>query len=257
MGGPGLYQARCTERIADMSQRVSIPVRVVRSTERAPEETGLESNPLSTQRPANPETNPVTGHPLDAQPVTGRARDDQVSPSDVPDPESDASQRDDQEQAWRDRALRLQADMNNYRKRQQRLAQAEIQSERERLLGNFLEIVDDLERALAAHDAAGVASPSDHHRTGNGQIETGLPSRTDLYRGVELTHRSALHLLQKEGVEPIYAENQPFDPNWHEAVTTVPRNGHQVDPGTVIQVLQAGYRLGDHLLRPAKVVVAV
>jgi molecular chaperone GrpE len=229
----------------------------VRPTERAPEGTGLESHPASNQRPANPETNPASRHPLDGEPVTGGARDDQVSPSDVPEPEIDTSQHDDQAQAWRDRALRLQAEMDNYRKRQQRLAQVEIQSERQRLLGNFLEIVDDLERALAAHDAAGAASPDDRHGTGNRHIKTGPPSRADLYRGVELTHRSALHLLQKEGVEPIHAENQPFDPNWHEAVTTVPRNGHQVDPGTVTQVLQAGYRLGDHLLRPAKVVVAI
>jgi molecular chaperone GrpE len=240
-----------------MSQRVSIPVRIVRPKEGASEGGGTESHRVSTRQPANPETNPVTSHPLDGEPITGDARDDQAIPSHMPDPEIDASERDDQVQAWRDRALRLQADMDNYRKRQQRLAQAEIQSERERLLGTFLEIVDDLERALAAHDAAGAASPSDHQGTANRGIKTGPPSRADLYRGVELTHRSALHLLQKEGVQRIQAENRPFDPNWHEAVTSVPRNGHQVDPGTVIQVLQAGYRLGDRLLRPAKVVVAI
>jgi molecular chaperone GrpE len=161
------------------------------------------------------------------------------------DPQSAVPDRKDEPQEWRDRALRLQADMDNYRKRQQRLAQAEIQTERERLLGNFLQIVDDLERALAAQ--AGDATES----------EANLPSRTDLYRGVELTHRAARQLLQKEGVEPIEARNEPFDPNWHEAVATVPRNGHQAAPGTVIQVLQPGYRRGEHLLRPAKVVVAI
>jgi molecular chaperone GrpE len=74
---------------------------------------------------------------------------------------------------------------------------------------------------------------------------------------VELTHRAARKLLRKEGVVPIEAKNEPFDPNWHEAVATVPRNGHQVDSGTVVDVLEQGYRLGERLLRPAKVVVAI
>ena len=135
---------------------------------------------------------------------------------------------------WRDRALRLQADMENYRKRQQRSAQDQIGHERSRLLNAFLGIVDDLERALA--------TPGD---------ENGLR------RGVELTHRAAMQLLQKEGAVAISAEHQPFDPNWHEAVATIPRNGSEVAPGTVVQVVEPGYRLDDQLLRPAKVVVAV
>jgi molecular chaperone GrpE len=117
--------------------------------------------------------------------------------------------------------------------------------------------VDDLERALAASDTVGESSHPGDQGASNLPTKSGQPARADLYRGIELTHRSALQLLQKEGVESIEARNQPFDPNWHEAVTTVPRNGHQVDPGTVIQVLQAGYRLDDRLLRPAKVVVAI
>jgi molecular chaperone GrpE len=135
---------------------------------------------------------------------------------------------------WRDRALRLQAEMQNYRKRQQRNAQNQIGQERHRLLNAFLGIVDDLERALATPDSGDA-----------------------LRRGVELTHRAALQLLQKEGAVAIAAERQPFDPNWHEAVATIPRNGSGVAPGTVIQVVEPGYRLDDQLLRPAKVVVAV
>lgn len=136
---------------------------------------------------------------------------------------------------WHDRAIRLQADMDNYRKRQQRLAQDRILEERQRLLKTFLQVVNDLERALAAP-------------AGDGE---------GLRQGVELTHRSALQLLQKEGVEPIQVQGQPFDPNWHEAVATVKRNGNNVAPDTVIQVMEPGYRLDDQLLRPAKVVVAI
>ena len=80
---------------------------------------------------------------------------------------------------WRDRAIRLQADMDNYRKRQQRLAQDQIEAERQRLLGAFLNVVDDMERALAAPSTQG----------------------DGLRGGVELTHRMAMQMLQKEGVE--------------------------------------------------------
>ena len=138
-------------------------------------------------------------------------------------------------QEWRDRALRLQADMENYRRRQRRLAQDEIQTERGRLLGSFLPLLDDLERALAslAGDANG------------------------LRHGVELTHRAATQMLQKEGVERFEAKGHAFDPEWHDAVATVRRNGTKAELNTVVQVLEPGYQIGNRLLRPAKVVVAV
>jgi molecular chaperone GrpE len=125
--------------------------------------------------------------------------------------------------------------MANYRKRQQRLAQAEIEAERQRLLSAFLPVVDDLGRAL--HAPAGDAEA--------------------MRQGVQMTHRAALQTLQREGVEQIRADKQPFDPAWHDAVATVGRNGSNVAPNTVVRVLEPGYRLGDQLLRPAKVVVAI
>lgn len=142
---------------------------------------------------------------------------------------------------WRDRAIRLQADMDNYRKRQQRLAQDQIEAERQRLLGAFLRVVDDLERALAAPATPGQGPHRDE----------------GLRRGVELTHRTAMQMLQREGVEPIEARNRRFDPNWHEAVATVGHNGSDHPADTVIEVVEPGYRLKDRLLRPAKVIVAV
>jgi molecular chaperone GrpE len=66
-----------------------------------------------------------------------------------------------------------------------------------------------------------------------------------------------MHLLQREGVEPIEAKHQHFDPNWHDAVATVGHNGSDAAADTVVEVVEPGYRLGDRLLRPAKVVVAV
>jgi molecular chaperone GrpE len=162
-----------------------------------------------------------------------------------PEPESHPAARgmrepEEQEQAtetlevWRDRALRLQAEAENFRKRQQRLAEERIAADRERLLRSFLGVADDLERALSA-------------------------DRTDaesLRQGVGLTHQNLMQLLDREGAEPIQARGEPFDPAWHEAVGTVPYQSVGAEVDTVVQVVQPGYRMGDCLLRPARVIVA-
>ena len=156
---------------------------------------------------------------------------------------------------WRDRALRLQAEMENFRKRQQWLTGERIAEERERLLRSFLHVADDLERALRADQADPPES---------------------LRQGVRLTRQGLMHLLkQEEGArtliarpwtlivrpEPIMAQGRPFDPAWHEAVGAV-SSGDGVQPETVVEVVQKGYRLGDRmsairrLLRPARVIVA-
>jgi molecular chaperone GrpE len=148
--------------------------------------------------------------------------------------ESEGREEKDSAGEWRDRALRLQAEMDNFRKRQQRLADERVTSDRERLLRAFLGVADDLDRALRA-------------------------DRTDvegLRQGVDLTHRSLIRVLNQEGAEPIEAVHQTFDPQWHEAVATVPHKEAGVEPDTVVEVVQVGYRLGDRLLRPARVLVA-
>ena len=92
-------------------------------------------------------------------------------------------------------------------------------------------MLDTLERALAA----GSTDP-------------------DFYEGVAATHRLFVRALREAGAEPIESVGQPFDPNVHEAVATVPANGRK--PGTVAREVRRGWRLGDELLRPAQVVVA-
>ena len=71
-----------------------------------------------------------------------------------------------------------------------------------------------------------------------------------------MTHRSMMKLLEREGVEQIEAKGQSFDPKWHEAVSAVPHKAVGVEPNTVVEVTQPGYRIGERLLRPARVVVA-
>lgn len=135
---------------------------------------------------------------------------------------------------WRDMALRLQAEMENFRKRQQRLAQEQVATERERLLRGVLPVADNLERALAHADA-----------------------RDGLRQGVALTRDVLMQWLRQQGVEPVNPLGELFDPAWHEAVGTVPSAQHGVEPQTVVAVSEMGYRLNDRVLRPAKVIVAV
>jgi molecular chaperone GrpE len=125
--------------------------------------------------------------------------------------------------------------MENYRKRQRWRAEERVAQEREHLLRAFLEVADNLERALSA-ERADVAS---------------------LRRGVEMTARTLRQLLDREGVQPIEAEGQPFDPTWHEAVSTVPHQKVDLERDAVVEVVRPGYRLEDRLLRPARVVVTV
>jgi molecular chaperone GrpE len=132
---------------------------------------------------------------------------------------------------WHSLALRLQAEMDNFRKRQSRRVDEAITAERERLLRNVLPIVDNLERALR-HDGYGDES---------------------LRKGVKLTYRELNRFLESEGAVPIEAVGQPFTPELHEAVATVASLGNS---GTVVEELEKGYILGDKLLRPTRVVVA-
>jgi molecular chaperone GrpE len=129
--------------------------------------------------------------------------------------------------------LRLQAEMDNYRKRQQRIAQEQARTDQERLLSEILVIADDLDRALATAQAD-------------------LPLR----RGVALTRDKLSRLLHKYDVERVPARDMPFDPNWHEAIDVVSASDLGVEGGVVVEVMQSGYRRGERLLRPARVVVA-
>jgi molecular chaperone GrpE len=131
-----------------------------------------------------------------------------------------------------DSYLRLAADFDNYRKRVAREHVELTKRANERILNELLPVLDDLERALEAASAHEEAK---------------------LEEGVELVHRSLAALLERHGLTPIETEGA-FDPHVHEALLAQPGDG--VDPGSVLQVLQKGYRLGDRVLRPARVIVS-
>jgi len=130
--------------------------------------------------------------------------------------------------------LRLQAEMDNYRRRQRRAAQEAARAEQERLLDDVLSVADNLERTLAVQQ----------------------PNCGVIRRGVELTRDELMRVLRKHDVERFEAQGAPFDPAWHEAVHVVPAGTLGVEPGTVVKVVRSGDRRGERLLRPAQVVVA-
>ena len=130
-----------------------------------------------------------------------------------------------------DTLQRVQADFDNYRKRAQRDQESLVARAHERLVKELLPVLDDLERALAHAEAHEEAKLED---------------------GVALVARSFADVLRKEGLEEVETEGK-FDPHVHEALLSQPSSE---DEGNVIEVLQKGYRLGDRVLRPARVVVS-
>ncbi|ACE98894.1 Ribulose-phosphate 3-epimerase [Rhodopseudomonas palustris TIE-1] len=140
----------------------------------------------------------------------------------------------------RDKMLRTLAEMENLRKRTQK----EVADARTYGVTSFardvLDIADNLQRALDAVPAEARAN-----------AEPGLKA---LIEGVELTERSLLNALEKNGVKKFDPKGQKFDPNFQQAMYEVP--DPSVPAGTVVQVVQAGFTIGDRVLRPALVGVA-
>ena len=127
---------------------------------------------------------------------------------------------------------RTKADFENYRKRALRDQERLVAHAHERLVKELLPILDDLERALEAAERHEEAA---------------------LIDGVKLVQKSLRKALEKEGLAEIDTDGG-FDPHVHEAMLTQPGNG--AESGAVLEVVQRGYRLGDKVVRPARVIVA-
>jgi len=127
---------------------------------------------------------------------------------------------------------RLAAEFENYRKRAAREQERFVAHAHERLVRELLPILDDLERALEAAERHEEAA---------------------LVEGVRLVEQSLRKALAKEGLVEIETDG-PFDPHVHEALLTQPHE--QAAPGSVLEVVQRGYRLGGKVVRPARVIVA-
>ena len=137
-----------------------------------------------------------------------------------------------QQEVVDDRLLRLAADFDNYKKRAAREREEYVVLANERLLKELLPVLDDHERALNA---------AEQHE------------EAQLEEGVRLVHRSLASLLARNGVEEIATDGK-FDPHVHEALLAQPAEDRE--QGDVLDVIQKGYRLGDRVVRPARVIVA-
>lgn len=140
----------------------------------------------------------------------------------------------DQLNEQKDKVLRLSAEFENFKKRKQREIDEFKKFANETIFRQLLSVVDNLERAI---DSA-----------------TNTAEEAGLLEGVKLTHKELLKLFESFNVMPVEANDQPFDPNFHQAVTHALNN--EVPDNTVTNVLQKGYLLHDRLLRPAMVVVS-
>lgn len=135
-----------------------------------------------------------------------------------------------------DKLLRTTADFDNYKKRAARERQDAVKFANEGIIGTLIPIMDNFEMALTA-----MAGAQD-------------PAIQSLQSGVSMIHQQLKKALADAGLEEVDAANQPFDPNFHEAVSQ--QESADVPEGHVMQQLRKGYKLRERLLRPATVVVA-
>ncbi len=134
--------------------------------------------------------------------------------------------------AQKDDYLRLAADFDNFRKRTRRDSEQQAAAEKESFIRELLPILDNLERALACEQST---------------------SSAQLHQGVQMTLQQLGRLLDEHGIEPTADIGMTFDPHRHEALS-VGHDARQPDH-SVLEVIQRGYRCGDKVLRPAKVIV--
>jgi molecular chaperone GrpE len=130
-----------------------------------------------------------------------------------------------------DLARRTKADFENFRKRAAAQAQEALTRGKVEVAREMVDAVDNLERALETSES------------GDG-----------LAAGVEMVLKGLRETLSKNGIEVVDPKGEKFDPNRHEALSTMPVEGSE--SGTVVEVMQKGYTLGDQLIRPARVVVS-
>jgi molecular chaperone GrpE len=134
---------------------------------------------------------------------------------------------------YKDKYLRERAEMENFRKRQERLAADRIQRSKRELLEKVLEVMDNLDRAMRFGDSM---------------------DRESLQQGLRMVQWQLNELLRTEGLTPVDTVGERFDPHVHEAVENVASG--EYPEGTVVEEVRKGYLLGGEMLRPARVKVS-
>ena len=181
-----------------------------------------------TARPQNDAAN--------ADPASPDSAPDAAAPA-APDPAAEAAR---EASELKDKLLRTLAEMENLRKRTER----EVADARAYGIASFardvLQVADNMHRALES--------------VGPELRQSDDPNVKALLEGVELTERELLKVLERNGVKKFSPAGEKFDPNFHQAMYEVPDSS--IPPGSIAQVIQAGYVLGERVLRPALVAVA-
>lgn len=129
--------------------------------------------------------------------------------------------------------LRLQADFENYKRRVEKEKESLINYAAEDMVSQLLPVIDNFERALEVKDTEDFKG---------------------FYDGVEMIKKQLIDALLKQGVEEIEAKGQPFDPNYHNAVSQL--ESEEYDSNIVMEVYQKGYKIKDKVIRPSMVVVS-
>jgi molecular chaperone GrpE len=185
---------------------------------------------------------PQAEEELAEAPADAAAEDPSVPDSGSPSPEEQdgtaegTAETVDDAPDWEDLAKRKAAELENFRRQSAQRVQKASRDGMKRVAGEILPALDDFERALAHAEA-----------------EEGDEQHT-LTKGIRLVQEQMLAALRRAGIEAFSPKGEAFDPHLHEAVATTPTEG--AESGTVVEVYQAGYRLGDDIIRAAKVVVA-
>jgi molecular chaperone GrpE len=140
----------------------------------------------------------------------------------------------------KDQLLRTLAEMDNLRKRMEREKAEATLYAATNFARDILSVSDNMDRALATAEA-------DHLKEATEPVK-------HLVAGVEVTKRELLNIFERHGIKRIDPMGEKFDPHFHQAMFEVPTD--EEPPGTVVQVMQAGFKIGDRVLRPALVGVA-
>ena len=140
----------------------------------------------------------------------------------------------------KDQLLRTLAEMDNLRKRTEREKAEATLYAASNFAREILSVSDNMDRALATTEA-------DHLKEATEPVK-------NLVAGVEMTRRELLNVFERHGIKRIDPMGEKFDPHFHQAMFEVPTN--ELPPGTVVQVMQAGFKIGERVLRPALVGVA-
>lgn len=153
-------------------------------------------------------------------------------------------------QETKDQLLRKVAEFKNYRRRTQKEVAFSSELGRVSVIEPMLDVFDDLRRSLEASRLPAAAAA----QTGEAQDDNAT-AESSLAEGIELVYKKLKEALVRFGVERIETEGKPFDENLHDAMMRQPAPDDDTDSGVILSEVQPGYRMGDRILRHAKVIV--